>query len=78
MSKDLTQLKPRDLESYFRDLILKTFGNRVEDAADINTHSGSYYVAFEFNGLHCAYKFKKRNANEVARVIRALNPKRSK
>jgi len=69
---DPTTLKPRQLEAYFRDLLLRTFGNSVEDSADVNTHSGSYYVSFEVEGIDCAYRFKKKNANKIANVIRSL------
>jgi phosphoribosylanthranilate isomerase len=70
--KDLTQLKPRELEAYFRDLVLKVCGNKTEDSADITSHSGSYYISFAFEGVDYAFRFKKKNANKIARVIRAL------
>jgi hypothetical protein len=75
---DPTTLPPRKLEAYFRDLLLRTFGNSVEDSADVTAHSGSYYVSFEFEGIDYAFRFKKKNAEKVAKVIRALNQKRSK
>lgn len=72
MSKDLTTLKPREIEAYFRDLLLREFGNKVEDGADITSHSGSYYITFDADGVHYAFGFKKRNANRIAKVIRSL------
>jgi hypothetical protein len=73
---DLTKLKPRQVEAYFRDLILKTFGNKTEDGADITSHSGSYYITFDdAEGVHYAFGFKKRNAKSVARAIRGIGRK---
>lgn len=68
-------MKPREVESYFRDLILKTFGNEVEDKANINSHRGSYYVSFTHEGVDYAFRFKKVNAARVAKSIRALKVK---
>jgi hypothetical protein len=65
-------MKPREIESYFRELVRREFGNAVEDKADITSHSGSYYITFDADGVHYAFGFKKRNANKIAKVIRSL------
>lgn len=72
MAKDFQAMKPREVEAYFRDLVLKQFGNKVEDQADVTTHSGSYYISFSHDGVDYAFKFKKKSAGRIAKVIRSL------
>jgi len=69
------EMKPRELEGYFRDLLLKTFGNDVEDAANVNSHSGAYYVSFTAEGVDYAFRFKKKSAAKIAKTIRGLKGK---
>ena len=72
MKLDLSTAKPREIEAYFRDLLLRTFGNKVEDSANINSHSGSYYVSFSHEGVDYAFRFKKKSTAKIAKAIRAL------
>lgn len=73
MAKDLTTLKPRAIESYFRDLVRRLFGDAVEnDAAIYASGGGNYRVAFELDGHEINFGFKKKSANKIAKAIRAL------
>lgn len=72
MAKDFQLMKPREVESYFRDLLLRTFGNAVEDSANVNAHSGSYYVSFTHEGVDYAFRFKKKSASKIAKAIRSV------
>lgn len=71
--KDLTTLKPRQLEAYFRELLRATFGDGVENEAVIYALSGgNYRVAFDADGQDFEFCFKKKSANKIAKAIRAL------
>jgi hypothetical protein len=73
MSKDLTALKSKDLLTYYRDLIRKTFGDKVENESDVFAYSGgNYRISFQVGDQSYAFGFKKKSANKVARAIRAL------
>lgn len=72
MSKDFEAMKPREVEAYFRQLILNTFGNEIEDRADVSANKGSYAVAFSVDGETYEFRFKKKTAAKIAKAIRAL------
>lgn len=65
-------VEPRVIESYFRDLIKATFGDKVENAADIFSTRGSYHVFFAVDGSGFAFDFKRKSAERVAKAIKAL------
>lgn len=73
MSKtDFQAMRPREIESYFRQLILACFGNKVEDESIARANRGNYYVAFVLDGASFDFSFKKKSAERVATAIRAL------
>lgn len=63
---------PREIEAYFSELLLKTFGNKVQDEADISAAKGSYHVYFALDGAGFAFDFKRKSAERVVKAIRAL------
>lgn len=69
------KVKPRQIEAYFSELLLKCFGNKVQDEADIDAWKGSYNILFTLDGADYAFSFKRRNAERVAKAIRALKTK---
>jgi hypothetical protein len=60
------------IEAYFKELIRKTFGNKVEDAADVMSSHGTYHVYFSVDGAGYAFDFKRKSGAKVAAAIRAL------
>ena len=66
------KVKPRAIESYFSDLLLKTFGNKVQDEADISAAKGSFHVYFAIDGAGFAFDFKRKSAARIVKAIRAL------
>lgn len=72
MTTDFSKLSPRQVEGYFSQLILKTFGNRVQDDAQITSSHGSYRVEFWVNDASFQFRFKKKSSPRIARAIRAL------
>jgi len=71
-SLDFTTAKPREIEGYFREVLRKTCGDSIENKATVNSSHGSYHVAFEVDGAEFRFDFKKKNAQRVAKAIRAL------
>lgn len=72
MAKDFQSMKPREVEAYFRQLLLETFGNKVEDEAIVTAKRGAYYISFDFDDDVIEFGFKKKSANKIAKAIRAL------
>lgn len=63
-------LKPREVEAYLREQVLKIFGNEVEDGTTITASNGRYTlsvssVIYEFS----VGKFRKK---DVPRIIKSL------
>ena len=72
MKPDFQTMKPSEIEEYFSQLLLRTFGNKVQDQADIQSSHGSYHVYFALDGAGFAFDFKRKSAERVAKAIRAL------
>jgi hypothetical protein len=69
---DFAVMKPREIEAYFKQLLLDTFGNAVEDYSEIRASHGTYTVAFNYDGQYSSFAFKKKSAPKIAKAIRAL------
>lgn len=71
---DLATAKPRQVEAYLREVVRKSFGDEIENAANIYARAGFYTVQFslpsgEFHGFN---NFRKKDAKRIAKAIRAL------
>ena len=75
MKIDFQTAKPSQIEEYFSQLLLRTFGNKVQDQADVKASHGSYHVYFAVDGAGFAFDFKRKSAARVAAAIRALKTK---
>lgn len=77
MPIDPTSASPREIEAYLRDVILKTFGDKVENKSNVYAHRGYYSVSLvlenekyvEFNN------FRRGDVKQIARSLRALKVK---
>lgn len=63
-------LKPREVESYLREQVLKAFGDAVENNTKITSGHGFYSVDVQHNGE--AYSMGHFRKSEVPRVVKAL------
>jgi hypothetical protein len=70
---ELTNARQR--ESYLKDVILKTFGNKVQDASTVNSSHGTYHVEFDVGTESYSFHFKPKSITRIARAIRALKLK---
>lgn len=71
---DPTTAKPREIEGYLRNVILKTFGDEAENNSKVFARSGYYSVSvnlekekyIQFNN------FRRGDVKKIARAIRAM------
>jgi hypothetical protein len=70
------EMKPRAVEAYLRNVILKTFGDKVENYARVYATHGRYNVQFDADGVGhqvVAFQgFRKSDVGKIAKAIRAL------
>ena len=72
---DFSTAKPREVEGHIRTVILKTFGDEIENDAKVNASHGFYDVEFSIDGGDKEVKFtnfRKTDAPKIAKAIRAL------
>lgn len=73
MKRDFSAMKPREVEGYLRQVILRTFGDAVENRCSIVAFNGYYSVSFDINKQTFRFRnFRKSNAGKIARAIAAL------
>ena len=71
--KDFSTMKPREVEAYLRDVILKAHGDAVENNAVILARSGYYTVSLDIGGAFYGFNnFRKKDAGKIAKAIRSL------
>jgi hypothetical protein len=72
--KDFSTMKPREVESYLREVILSTFGDGIENSASVTASKGYYTVAVEMSDSSVVEfkNFRKKEAKRIAKAIRAL------
>ena len=70
---DFKAMKPREIESYLRQVVLDVFGDSVENQSGVYASHGFYSVyvitgkeTFTFNN------FRKTQAGKIAKALRAL------
>ena len=66
-------MKPREIESYLRGVILDVFGDKVENNSGVYAFSGYYrvYIATERQNYQFL-NFRKTETGKIAKAIRAL------
>jgi len=71
---DLTTMKPRAIEGYLRDVILKTLGDKIENESSVTSRRGRYTVEIDTGGWGLVEfkNFRKSEAKKIAKAIRAL------
>lgn len=73
MKRDFSAMKPREVEGYLRQVILRTFGDEVENQSSILARHGYYSVLVIVNKQRFRFhNFRKGNAGKIARAIAAL------
>ena len=71
--KDYSQLPARELEAALREEIRKSFGDVVENDADVWSSHGTYHVTVATKTFRYDFDFKKKqSANMVIKALRAL------
>jgi hypothetical protein len=65
--------KPAEVVSYLSEAIRKSHGDKVQNAASVSAvKGGSYVVAFKIGDEPYEFKFRRKSAKKIAKVIRAL------
>jgi hypothetical protein len=73
MSKDFQAMKPREIEAYLREVILKTFGDKVENNSGVYAMNGFYRVYIATDKQNYQFiNFRKGDAPKITKAIRAL------
>jgi hypothetical protein len=71
--KDFETMKPREIEAYLREAILKTFGDEVENRSSVTASKGYYSVYIVADEKQFNFSnFRKGEAGKIAKSIRAL------
>jgi hypothetical protein len=71
---DLKTAKPREIEGYLREVILRTLGDAVENKSDIHASRGYYSVHIELpTSKYVEFQnFRRSDVPKIVKVIRAL------
>ena len=70
---DFQAMKPRAVEAYLRQVILKTFGDKVENNSGVYAMNGFYRVYITTDKQNYQFiNFRKSDAGKIAKAIRAL------
>jgi hypothetical protein len=65
--------KPAEVVSYLSEAIRKSHGDKVQNAASVSAvKGGSYVVAFKIGDEPYEFKFRRKSAKKIAKMIRAL------
>lgn len=72
--KNFSTMKPRDVEAYLREQVLKTFGDEVENKTIIQSSHGYYSVGIRIDTKRYLSftNFRKTDAPKIVKSMRAL------
>lgn len=69
---DLMVAKPREIEAYLRNVILKAHGDAIENASTITSSHGAFRVTLHIDKEVHEFNFRRGSAKKIAKAIRAL------
>ena len=71
---DFQTMKPREIEAYLREVVRKTFGDEVENTAEIYARSGYYTVSLMLeSGRYVKFDhFRRTEVPKIAKALRAM------
>lgn len=71
---NFSTMKPRQVEAYLRQRILRLFGDTVENASKVTSAHGYYHVILQLNKRKSVFfdSFRKTEVPQIVKTLKTL------